>query len=523
MTSNRSVFEHLPGWICLALVGLVYGATMMRVPGGTGDSMNFQLIGGVAGIPHLTGYPLYSILCVLLCALPGIDSALAAHLLTMCCGVATVCLLHRLLSRGTGRPWLALGWSLGFAFGLPVWRAATEAEVYTLHWVFLLLLLLAAQRWNEQPTPNRLAILWFLAWLSLTHHITAGAAWPALAYLYSTHPRRPALGLHALVRLGLLACVALLPYAYILIRSNLHPPHLAMYAPDLPTLLYYLTGGDFRGRMFVFGPSALLHERLPLMMGELWANFGSMGLTCLLLAGIVCFRFPSRRQLIYGLLWLGAFTGFALEYNIMEVPIYFVPTCLLLLLAAAWCGAGACGGGWRARVLVLSLALWAPVQLVWNWRAADRRMDTYCAVFTQAVIDKAPEGAILLLPNWRMHQYFLYQALYNPAWTDKHLYLLLAGWETYEHIGPYLRGLGPLHPHLAFPEGRPLLFPDQPPEPRPQSSTGRRPIPWTQMLLERFVVERIPLQVKGTKAIREETDWYPEPLMYQIVAERDVP
>lgn len=498
----------LPWALCLGATASLYAATMRRALGGSGDSVTFQIIGGVAGIAHLTGYPLYTLLLIVAAQLPGLSPALAAHLVNMSAGAAAAGLLFGYLQPITRNPWTALGWTLGFALAIDVWRQAAEAEVYTLHLALLLALLHLARRWDADPTPRRLAALWFVAWLSLTHHLTAGAAWPALIWWVWSHPRRPRIDAAQGLRLALLAAAALLPYAYILLRSRTDVPYALMRARDLPELLFWLTGGEFRGRMFAFGPVALLTERLPACMGVLMRNVGLIGLPAVLLA-VTARRYPSRRADVYALLWCGGFFFFALGYDVVDFDAYLLPCLLLLIIGAAWAGAGLDPA--RQRLLLPLVLLFAGGQAAFNFNAANLGRDTYDAAYARAVVAAAPPEAILLTPNWRMHQFFEYLRLYDARWSEKNLGLCLEF--APEHVAAYLRGEGPLYPGTSFAPGRPLFFPAQDPEPRPLETGRNTPIDWMARLRAHCEVEAVTLAL--TKPDSEPA------VMYRIVGMRE--
>ena len=88
----------LPWLVCAGLLPLLLFVWTCCRTIYWGDSTELALVAHGAGVAHPTGYPLWSMLAVVLARLPGLDAALAANLLSALCA-AGACLTLFLLCR----------------------------------------------------------------------------------------------------------------------------------------------------------------------------------------------------------------------------------------------------------------------------------------------------------------------------------------------------------------------------------------------------------------------------------------
>lgn len=194
-----------------------------------GDPGEFQFAAWRLGLAHPTGYPLYLILGWLWqhgLALVGVAPATALNALSAVFGALGVILCYLLVVR-----WLpgvdglrraaALTSALILATNLTYWSQALIAEVYTLHIVLVLALLLAVQRLVAGPTRGRLLLVAGLTGLALTHHAMTLLLLPPLL-LYLLLARADWRGVRAadwLLAVGV-GLLSLLLYLYIPLRSG---------------------------------------------------------------------------------------------------------------------------------------------------------------------------------------------------------------------------------------------------------------------------------------------------------------
>ncbi|MDQ3795245.1 MAG: DUF2723 domain-containing protein [Actinomycetota bacterium] len=287
----------------------------------------------VLGITHPTGYPSYLMLSHLVTYLPFGDCAYRAILASAvyaALAVSVVFAAGYLLSRRVVAAAIA---ALAFGLGSALWSQAVIAEVYTLNALFVALTLLTLLLWRERRRDRYLLLCAFLVGLSMTNHLTSGLLLPASLLFVALVDRRKLVDAKLVLKGAGLFLLGLAPYLYLPIRAAMDAPFKANNPTNLERFWYVVSGGNLRGGFFAFGPTEL-PDRLAFYWWHLLANF-HWGL---LAAGIVGFvalilwdRAPAA---LLGFLFLG-WLFHAIENNIPDIQLYFIPTYLVLVLAMA--------------------------------------------------------------------------------------------------------------------------------------------------------------------------------------------
>ncbi|MCB0153889.1 MAG: DUF2723 domain-containing protein, partial [Anaerolineae bacterium] len=322
------------------------------------DSGEFQFVLWLPGLAHPTGYPLYVLLGWLWShLLPVGEVAWRINLLSALFAAATVGLTYRLARQllaealpatpALGQVVVAAVTALTFAATATFWSQAIIAEVYSLHALFVVLILglTLKLRKNFEPERTPAKVLTLAFGLSLTHHRTMVLLLPALLLFLYLQPaprspwRRPRLWLsHAL-----LLVAPLLLYLYLPLIAPVTPYARLDLSPDQPLILYenswwgfwqHLMGSVFSGEL---QPAAAGWDRLALTGQLALAQVGWPGLA-LASIGLISLIRPGRYDLLAltGLSSL-ALVSFNLIYFIGDVYVLFIPVWLIVCL---WLGLG---------------------------------------------------------------------------------------------------------------------------------------------------------------------------------------
>ena len=155
------------------------------------DSGEFITAAQHFGVPHPTGYPLWTLLTWIFLLLPlgnaawevaifsGVCAALAVGLTTAMVSSSLRWLMGEALDRWRGlAPILSVTCGLLFAFSFSMWSQATIAEVYALHALMIGLYLSAIYAWLRRPDSlGFLLFAFFLLALSFSnHHLSVAMA-----------------------------------------------------------------------------------------------------------------------------------------------------------------------------------------------------------------------------------------------------------------------------------------------------------------------------------------------------------
>ena len=353
--------------ILLFASGLAFYLRMIAPDMLPGDAGELQFAAWRWGLAHPTGYPLYLLLGGLwqrLLALLGVNPAAALNAfsaLTAAIALGFFFLLLRGWLTGpvvVGRA-VALWAAVTLAVNPTFWSQALIAEVYALHALFLILILLLAQRLAAKPwgnhaagpvsgallSPGAAAPLFLLLGLSLTHHAMTVLLVPGLLlYLFVVDPRwwrSPALWL----TMALATLLPLLLYLYVPLRSGpMASPWyhqtwgegvLSLYDNSWSGFWDFLSGRSISVGFKPLG-GAVGGAAQALLLWRLHFNWP---IVLLMLLGVTSL-FLARRWDVVALTipYVILQQVFNLFYDIGDILVYYVP---LYVCATLWAGFGA--------------------------------------------------------------------------------------------------------------------------------------------------------------------------------------
>ncbi|NNE09479.1 MAG: DUF2723 domain-containing protein, partial [Gemmatimonadetes bacterium] len=188
-----------------------------------GDSAELIAAAFCQGIPHATGYPLYTWLGGIFRLLPGLAPAHAMNLSSALFAGGALFLLALAVRELRGRMLAPAIAAATLALGRPFWFIGTFAEVYALHAFLLALTLFLLFRWRRTGNDRLLLLATYAAALDATHHGSALLFAPgyAVLVLLSFSIRPPAKRFLAAL---LLVPVAFTVFAHLPIRNGANPP-----------------------------------------------------------------------------------------------------------------------------------------------------------------------------------------------------------------------------------------------------------------------------------------------------------
>ncbi len=415
--------RNLPLLALVLILGWAYAATLLPGVGFSGDTAKFQFLGKILGIPHPTGYPLYLVLNNLFVnVFPFGSVAYRANLLSAVFAVGGCVVLFKLLGHLGLKPLLALFTALSLGLSRILWSQAVVAEVYTLHLLLMTSVLYALIRWHHGEE-RAFYVATGLYALSFGNHLTSITLLPAFVYMtLATNPRvfiqpRKILWVVTVVVIGALQ------YSYLFWRY-FNPEVYYAEVFDGTNLMTYVTGGDFKNVMFTYTWRQLLTERLPFVLTLLSRSLPLWGLAAL---GAVIGLKRHKHITLGVLIYLLSHTFYAMNYNIPDIAVYFIPSTLILALLAgtallAWQTPGADRSVAAAPLFLIPL-----VFLLLNYRAVDMSQQTADQRGVEAVLGAVQERAVILTPNYNTYEYFLY-------------YLLAEGWEEQDVYVAFFSG-----------------------------------------------------------------------------------
>jgi hypothetical protein len=294
------------------------------------DSAMLQMQVAVLGITHPTGYPTYLMLTHLFTYLPFGDVAYRVNLGSAVYGALAVAVVYwagYLLSR---RAVAAAVGALAFGFGGTLWSQAVITEVYTLNALVVALTLAVLLLWRARGRDRYLLLAAFLCGIALTTHTTSGLLLPASLLFVALVDWRKLLDLGLVLKGVGGFLLGLTPYLYLPVRSWMDPPFEANNPSNFERFWYVVSGGNLRRSFLAFGP-AELPDRVGFYWDHLLGNF-NWGLLAAGIAGLAAMLLWDRAAAaLTGFLYFG-WLFYALENDIPDIEIYFIPTYLVLSL-----------------------------------------------------------------------------------------------------------------------------------------------------------------------------------------------
>jgi hypothetical protein len=297
------------------------------------DAVMLQMQVSVLGIAHPTGYPTYLMLTHLFTHLPfgdpayrvNLGSAFYAALAVVAVYAAGLLLGRRIVAAATG--------ALVFGLGTALWSQAVIAEVYTLNALLVSLTIVVLLLWREYRQDRYLLLSAFLVGLCLTNHLTSGLLLPAGLLLVALVDWRRLVDFRLVLGGAGLFVLGLIPYLYLPIRAAMDPPMEANNPTDFGRFWYVISGGNLTGSFFSFGPSEL-PGRMVFYWEHLLDNMPFLVVMVALPGAVVLLLRDRAVGIFLGFLFFG-WLFHAVENDIPDIDLYFIPTYLVLSLWAA--------------------------------------------------------------------------------------------------------------------------------------------------------------------------------------------
>lgn len=391
-----------------------------------GDGPELTVAAYQGTIAHSTGYPFYTLLGYCFIRLfPVSNIAYRMNLLSAIAMAVAVSLLFFLALRVTHSRICSLIATLLMAFSATAWSQAVITEVYTLHLLLVVAVLVSLLRWDSTGEGRWLRMMAFLYGLSFTHHLTTAMEAPALGYFLMTsrHRRQFREEIRWLVPLFLAPLTLYLYLPWIAFR---HPAWMWSDVRTWNGFWALVTGRQFQTDM----DSTILKHVWRHFEEYIGWRIGSrsscsvvneFSLALVWLAPWGAYGLFRREKRLFGLTLLVYLVNlaWALFYDISDIDAYFIPSHLIVAL---WIG---CGVG-ELRVFLARfwqrLSLPRPSQqrlasaqgllmlglplllLPANWSENDLHKDRIAVVFSHTLLSNLKPNAILISDgeNWQV-------------------------------------------------------------------------------------------------------------------------
>jgi hypothetical protein len=215
--------NHFTPFILFLFVAMVYITNLSPSAYGV-DSGELIAAALTKGVPHASGYPLYTLVGIVLVRLPlGQSPAWQFGLASAFFSALGVVVFYLTCNEFVKNQFLSAIVSLSLSFTYTYWLYAEVVEVFGLHELMVISLIYFAIKFYKTKIFKFLYLMSFIAGLSLTNNQTVLTIFPAITFLVIATDYRKLFNLRIIITCSVLFLAGLLPYIYLPIAAANHP------------------------------------------------------------------------------------------------------------------------------------------------------------------------------------------------------------------------------------------------------------------------------------------------------------
>ncbi len=335
--------ENLTAFVLFFLFFIIYYLSMYPTPGGRinfGDSIKFQYLWAIDGLPHSTGYPQYMFLTKIFGNIfTFLEPYKRITIISVVSAAASLFFLYKistLLYQGRIAKFLPV---LIFGTSYIFWSQATEPEVYALSTLYLSIIVFLSIKFFHTKKLNYLLILIFVYCLSFGNHLMTITLLPAIIYLVIIIDYKLLFNRKVILVSISSIFLGMLQYYYVWYLAHGNSSELGFLGrnPSFPHFIDYITGGEFRQELKEKQTFDKIYFELSTkIIVELWKSYGLPIVTAILF-----FIFNKKRANqnvhILGFLVIATISQFlfCLKYDIADILVYYIPLFFFISLFIA--------------------------------------------------------------------------------------------------------------------------------------------------------------------------------------------
>ncbi len=391
-----------------AIAGLTYVRTLLPGIGNSGDTAKFAFAGYVWGTAHANGYPTYLILNHFFTTfLPFGSIAYRANLLSAVFSVIALIVLYRIFILLKVKPIIAFLVCLAFSCTRTLWSQSVVAEMYTLHVLFVSLVMFFFLKWNATHKERDLLLGCGFYAFSFGNSPSMIALLPAIIFLTLKTKKQIFFNRNLVLKIGALIVFGILQYSYSLWRYyDPHTKYLEIATPDLKTLWWAMTGAQLRSTLFSIPISFIVQQRIPevaiLFLKEFfyWIPLAIFGIK----------RLNRTLNVFFLLAFVGnmflVFNFYFRVWTIYFLPNYFI-IAIYLGLALDWFYERLSRKSLQYATLAVSLCI--PMTLFFsNYSVVDQHKNTLIADTAKKYLALVDSNALIVSPGYDASEYLWY-------------------------------------------------------------------------------------------------------------------
>lgn len=315
----------------------------------------------------------------------------------------------------------AIGGGLILAFSRTFWMQSTSVEVYSLHILLILLIILfLVKGFAEENSSGKLSRNWisfsvFLA-LGFTNHMTTLLILPGAAYLFFTkykfNPPAGQAGKNSFIKIGIMLLIffpiLILFYSYLPIRASQNPLLNWGNPVDLERIIRHISGKQYQ--VWLFSSTESARKQLEYFFNALPVEF-SINIF-IAFAGVIYSFAKAKRLGIFILITFIITVLYSINYDIVDIDSYF-------LLAYISIGYFSVFGVVKVlsflkiknsyKISAALISLFILVHIFITYNKVDESKTHIYEDYTKEILGSVPKNAIIFSYQW---DYFLSASYY---------------------------------------------------------------------------------------------------------------
>ena len=425
---NLKFMIRSPRWVGFAVAVFAFAVYLKTLaPSVTFiDSGELATVACTLGIAHPTGYPLFTLLGWVFSKLPiATEPVLRLNIMAAVFCAAGVFvffqlihLLLRTVAKAKETPSLvaSAGASLLLAFSETYWSQATSVEVYSLHVLFLSLVLYsfmratfydAVIRIRQTEEPASTETKWWMLFaftlgLSFTNHMTTILLAPGLLYLYFALQGGSKDSWKRILRMVTPFLIGFSVYVYLPVRAGGGALLNWGNPVTLERFLWHLSGKQFR--VWIFSSTEAAGRQFKYFINSLPHEFAYVGLILAVVGVIVLFRLHRKLAVSVVLLFVTCVL-YSINYDIHDIDSYFLLAyfCVVIWSGIAlgrlyeWIGNASVLQPGVGGVLIVAVSL-VPIGV--HYRMNDESSNNLVEDYTKNMFASVRPNALVISYQW---------------------------------------------------------------------------------------------------------------------------
>jgi len=401
------------------IVFIVYLNTLLPGTGYSGDSAKFQFSSRILGVPHTTGYPAYSLISHLFYLIPAGNPAFRINMMSAFFAALAIVFLFFIITRIINNKPVAFISALLFSVSLNFWSQAVVAEVYTFNAFYITAVIFTLMLWHYEKEPRYFFLSFFLYAMSFGNHLTMILIAPAIIYLIVINDYKILIKPENVLIITGFFLISAMQYLYVYIRSCCPAAYVEMWVYNFKDFLWWITGGQFKGKMFTFGLADIITERLPLYFLQLKNQFLFVGMIAGLAGLSIFLRDKFKLAVFFILIFIGNLF-YSLNYNILDISVYFIPSFIVFSIFISFALDAFCRdiSGLKAMdkklgkmTALVFMVFLAALIFVKNRGKVDQSENTWPDKYSEYILENVKNNSVLLAADYPSGQYFLYKLI----------------------------------------------------------------------------------------------------------------